>query len=249
VIQLKSLEEIEKIRSAGRILRSALTNAGESTVDGVTTAELDEIVRRTIIEAGAKAAFKGYQGFPGNACISVNEEVVHGIPGNRILHDGDIVSIDIGVYKDDFFADACETFAVGKPSETAGRLMAVTLKSLERGIEQCRPGNRLGDISHAVQIYVEANDFSVVRDLVGHGIGRNLHEDPQVPNFGPAGQGPLLRAGMVLAIEPMVNEGRYDVRTLSDEWTVVTADGKLSAHYEHSVAITEDGPEILTDRI
>lgn len=247
MIRLKSNEDIAAMRVSGEILRRALDAAGEAVKPGVTTAVLDEIVRASIEGDGARAAFKGYHGFPGHACISVNAAVVHGIPGEDVLEEGDLVSIDVGVEKNGFYADACETFAVGEVSDTAAHLMDVTRKSLAKGIEQARPGRRLGDISHAVQVYVEANGYSVVRELVGHGIGRALHEEPQVPNFGPAGQGPELVAGMVLAIEPMVNEGRENVRTLSDDWTVVTADGKLSAHFEHTVAITDDGPVILTD--
>ncbi len=247
MIRLKSKDDIAAMRVSGEILRRALNKAGRAVKPGVTTAELDEIVRDSIEGEGARAAFKGYHGFPGHACISVNAAVVHGIPGEDALDEGDLVSIDVGVEKNGFYADACETFAVGEVSETATHLMDVTRRSLAKGIEQARPGRRLGDISHAVQVFVEAHGYSVVRELVGHGIGRALHEEPQVPNFGPAGQGPELVAGMVLAIEPMVNEGRETVRTLSDDWTVVTADGKLSAHFEHTVAITDDGPVILTD--
>jgi methionyl aminopeptidase len=246
LIRLKSKEDIAAMRSAGTILRRALVAAGEAVAPGVSTSELDVIIRDSIIGDDARPAFKGYHGFPGNACISVNSEVVHGIPGDTVLVEGDLVSIDVGVEKDGFHADSCETFAVGQVSEGAQRLMEVTRKSLALGIAQARPGARLGDISNAVQVYVEASGFSVVRELVGHGIGRDLHEEPQVPNFGPAGQGPKLVVGMVLAIEPMVNEGRARVRTLDDDWTVVTADGKLSAHFEHTVAITEQGPVILT---
>ncbi len=247
MIKLKSREDIEKMRAAGKILRSALDTAGKSIAPGLTTAELDEIVRATIVGAGARPAFKGYLGFPGNSCISLNETVVHGIPGERMIATGDIVSLDVGVELDGFFADSCESFAVDEMDETAARLMSVTRQALAKGIEQCRPGNRLGDISHAIQVFVEANGFSVVRELVGHGIGRALHEDPQVPNFGPPGRGPKLEPGVVLAIEPMVNVGTEAVKTLADEWTVVTADGELSAHYEHTVAIREDGPDILTN--
>jgi len=246
VITLKSSEDIERIRAAGRILRRALTAAGEAVRPGVSTGELDDVIRRLIEEDGARPAFRGYHGFPGNSCISVNEAVVHGIPGERVLVEGDLVSVDIGVELDGYYADACETFPVGEAGEPARKLMSVTRKALDKGIEQCKPGCRLSDISHAVQVHVEANGFSVVRELVGHGIGRSLHEEPQIPNFGPPGQGPLLQPGMVLAIEPMVNEGSEKVRTLGDEWTVVTADGKLSAHFEQTVAITDDGPCILT---
>ena len=234
------------MRAAGKILRLALDTAAGSIEPGMSTRQLDEIVHNTIVSAGARPAFKGYLGFPGSSCISLNEVVVHGIPGERTIEEGDIVSLDIGVELDGFYADSCESIAVGKMAEGATRLMDVTRKALAKGIEQCRPGNRLGDISHAIQVYVEANGFSVVRELVGHGIGRALHEDPQVPNFGPSGRGPRLEPGLVLAIEPMVNAGTETVKTLADEWTVVTADGELSAHYEHTVAIREEGPDILT---
>jgi methionyl aminopeptidase len=246
VIRLKSPGDIEKMRVAGKILRSVLDEAGRKLAPGLKTSELDEIVRKKIEDAGARPAFKGYLGFPGNSCISLNETVVHGIPSERTIVDGDIVSLDIGVELDGFFADSCESFAVGEIDDETVRLLKVTRESLAKGIEQCRPGNRLGDISHAIQVFVEANGFSVVRELVGHGIGRALHEDPQVPNFGPPGRGPKLEPGVVLAIEPMVNAGSEAVKTLADEWTVVTADGKRSAHYEHTVAISEDGPDILT---
>lgn len=246
MIRLKSKADIEAMRVAGSILRRALTSAGAAVRPGVTTAELDELVRESITREGGRPAFKGYHGFPGNACISINEAVVHGIPGPRALAEGDLVSIDVGVEKGGYYADACDTFAVGRISPQAQRLLDVTRESLAAGIAQAQPGHRLGDISHAVQRFVEGEGFSVVRDLVGHGIGWALHEEPQVPNFGHAGQGPELVPGMVLAIEPMVNEGREAVRTLADEWTVVTADGKLSAHFEHTVAITESGPVILT---
>jgi len=246
MIRLKSKADIEAMRMAGTILRRALTSAGAAVRPGLTTAELDELVRASIAGDGARPAFKGYHGFPGHACISVNEAVVHGIPGPRALVEGDLVSIDVGVEKGGYYADACETFAVGRISAQAQRLLDVTRASLAAGIAQAQPGRRLGDISHAVQAYVEGHGFSVVRDLVGHGIGWALHEEPQVPNFGEAGKGPELAVGWVLAIEPMVNEGREAVRTLADEWTVVTADGKLSAHFEHTVAVTEQGPVILT---
>jgi methionyl aminopeptidase len=246
MIRLKSKADIEAMRVAGSILRRALVSAGAAVRPGVTTAELDELVRASIARDGGRPAFKGYHGFPGHACISVNEAVVHGIPGRRLLAEGDLVSIDVGVEKGGFYADACETYPVGRISDQAQRLLDVTRESLAAGIAQAQPGQRLGDISHAVQVCVEGHGFSVVRDLVGHGIGWALHEEPQVPNFGPAGQGPELVPGMVLAIEPMVNEGRDAVRTLPDEWTVVTADGKLSAHFEHTVAVTEHGPVILT---
>ncbi len=246
MITLKSNEQIEKMDESGRILRKALDAAGEVVRPGVSTKELDEIIRGTIEGEGARPAFKGYMGFPANSCISVNEEVVHGIPDGRILKEGDLVSIDVGVEKDGWMADSAMTYTVGMVSEEAARLMDVTLRSLEKGIEQCVPGKHLSDISHAIQVHVEANGFSVVKDLVGHGIGSKLHEEPQIPNFGPPGRGAVLKPGMVFAIEPMVNVGSEKVKTLEDEWTVVTADGKLSAHFEHTVAVTEQGPRILT---
>jgi len=246
VIRLKTVEDLAKMRAAGKILRQALVAAGSAIKPGMTTGELDQLVKDVIESAGARPAFLGYGGFPGNSCISVNEEVVHGIPGERVFREGDIAGVDIGVVLDGFYADACETFAVGAVSDSARRLMQVTREALEKGIAQCVAGKRRGDISHAVQVHVEANGFAVVRELVGHGIGRALHEEPQVPNFGPPGRGPLLQPGMVLAIEPMVNEGSEKVRTLADEWTVVTVDGGLSAHFEQTVAVTPDGPDILT---
>jgi methionyl aminopeptidase len=246
VITIKNAEQIEKMNLAGTILRKALMAAGEAAQPGATTKELDEIVRKTIEAEKARPSFKGYMGFPGNSCISINEAVVHGIPSGRTLEEGDLVSIDVGVEKDGWMADSAATFSVGKISEESARLMDVTLKSLEKGIEHCVPGRHLSDISNAIQVYVEANGFSVVRDLVGHGIGKELHEEPQIPNFGPPGRGPVLKPGMVFAIEPMVNAGSERVITLEDDWTVVTADGKLSAHFEHTVAVTEQGPRILT---
>ncbi|MDP6419096.1 MAG: type I methionyl aminopeptidase [Candidatus Krumholzibacteria bacterium] len=242
----KTPEQIEKMNVAGTVLRRSLNAAGEAMAAGVRTRELDELIRGVIEAAGARPAFKGYMGFPANSCISVNEAVVHGIPDDRKLRDGDLVSIDVGVELDGFMADSARTFLLGDVSPENRRLVEVTRRSLEKGLEQCHPGRRVGDISHAVQITVEAHGFSVVRELVGHGIGENLHEDPQIPNFGPPGRGPVLEAGMVFAIEPMVNAGTDRVRTLKDEWTVVTADGKFSAHEEHTVAITEKGPKILT---
>jgi len=246
VITIKDGDQIERMNAAGTILRKALLAAGDAARPGTSTRELDEIVRKTIEEEKARPAFLGYMGFPASSCISVNEAVVHGIPDDRRLEEGDLVSIDVGVEKDGWMADSAATFSVGGIDEESTRLMDVTLKSLERGIERCVPGSRLSDISHAVQVHVEANGFSVVRDLVGHGIGSKLHEEPQIPNFGPPGRGPVLKPGMVFAIEPMVNAGGEDVKTLDDEWTVVTADGKRSAHFEHTVAVTERGPRILT---
>jgi methionyl aminopeptidase len=212
----------------------------------VTTEELNALVDEYIRSKGAEASFKGYNGYPASICASVNEEVVHGIPGKKVLKEGDIISIDVGAHKGGFHGDAAVTVPVGRIGKEARRLLDVTRSALMKGIEMARPGNHLGDISHAIQREVEEHGYSVVRKLVGHGIGRRMHEDPQVPNYGSAGRGVLLREGMVLAIEPMVNAGGHDVRVLEDDWTVVTADGSLSAHFEHTVAIRNGGPDILT---
>ena len=213
---------------------------------GMTTLELDELARQTIVELGGRPAFKGYRGFPAHICTSVNEEVVHGIPSRRILKTGDIVGIDAGVVVEGYYADAAVTLPVEPISDEARELLQVTQLALEKGIAQARPSGRLSDISHAIQTTVESRGFSVVREFVGHGIGSELHEPPQIPNFGKPGFGPQLQAGMVLAIEPMVNQGVCAVTVLSDGWTAVTKDGKLSAHFEHTVAVTEGDPEILT---
>ena len=214
--------------------------------EGITTEELDRLAEEYIKRHGGIPAFKGYRGYPRSLCVSVNEEVVHGIPGKRKLKEGDIVSLDLGVLMDGYYGDAAITVPVGKVSELAKKLIKVTEEALYRGIEMARPGNRLSDISHAIQTHVEKAGFSVVREFVGHGIGKQLHEEPQVPNFGPPNRGPRLEPGMVLAIEPMVNTGTWEVRILPNGWTVVTADGGLSAHFEHTVAITDNGPEILS---
>jgi len=214
--------------------------------EGITTEELDRLAEEYIKRHGGIPAFKGYRGYPRSLCVSVNEEVVHGIPGKRKLKEGDIVSLDLGVLMDGYYGDAAITVPVGKVSELARKLIKVTEEALYRGIEMARPGNRLSDISHAIQTHVEKAGFSVVREFVGHGIGKQLHEEPQVPNFGPPNRGPRLEPGMVLAIEPMVNTGTWEVRILPNGWTVVTADGGLSAHFEHTVAITDNGPEILS---
>ncbi len=215
--------------------------------EGVTTKHLDDIIRRHIEKCGARPSFLGYGGFPGSACISVNEQVIHGIPSpDIILKEGDIVKIDVGAFKDGFHGDSANTFAVGKISPEAQRLIDVTKESFRLGAAHAVPGGRLGDVGHAIQEHVEAAGFSVVRKYVGHGVGEDLHEDPNVPNYGTPGRGVRLCRGMVIAIEPMVNAGTYDVKELRDGWTVVTRDGKLSAHYEHTVAITDDGPEFLT---
>ncbi|KYH33670.1 type I methionyl aminopeptidase [Neomoorella mulderi] len=246
MIILKSRREIALMREAGRIVARTLAKLKEHIIPGVTTAELDRIAEDYIRDNGAVPAFKGYQGFPASICASVNEEVVHGIPGLKQLAEGDIISIDIGAVKNGYVGDAAVTFPVGAIDAEKQHLLAVTEAALYEGIKQAVVGNRLTDISHAIQTYVEKNGLSVVRDYVGHGIGRAMHEDPQVPNFGSPGYGPRLRAGMVLAIEPMVNAGTYEVYTLANRWTVVTRDKKPSAHFEHTVAVTDNGPEILT---
>jgi methionyl aminopeptidase len=247
MIILKSKREIDIMREANQIVADTHQLLSEELKVGMTTAELDNIADKYIRSRGAVPSFKGYQGFPASICISINEEVVHGIPDDhRIIEDGDIVSIDIGTFFEGFNGDAARTYPVGEVSEVAKKLLEVTEKALLTGIEKALIGNRLFDISHAVQKYVEANGFSVVRDYVGHGIGRKMHEDPQIPNFGPAGKGPKLKNGMTLAIEPMVNVGGFEVETLEDGWTVVTEDRSLSAHFEHTIAITNKGVEILS---
>lgn len=246
MIILKSPQEIDIMRAAGRLTALTIAELKRAIRPGVTTAELDALAEDFITRHGGIPAFKGYQGFPGSICASVNDEVVHGIPGLRQVKSGDIISIDIGAIVDGYVGDAAFTAPVGEVSEEALELMRVTEEALYRGIAEARPGRRLSDISHAIQVHVEKAGFSVVRDYVGHGIGTKMHEDPPVPNYGPPGRGPRLQVGMVLAIEPMVNRGTYEVRVLPNGWTVVTADGSLSAHFEHTVAITESGPEILT---
>lgn len=246
MIYIKTEEEIKKIRESCRIAYRTVMMLGKYIEPGIKTSELDKIAEDFILKNGARPAFKGYRGYPATICASINEEVVHGIPGNRKLKEGDIISIDIGTYKNGYYGDVAFTFPVGEVDDEKKKLMDVTRESLYRGIEKAVPGNRLSDIGHAVQSYVEANGFSVVRSLVGHGIGKNLHESPEVPNYGVPGMGPELKPGICLAIEPMVNAGVYEVYTLDDGWTVVTLDGKPSAHFEHTVAITEDGPVILT---
>lgn len=246
MIITKSPGELAIMREAGRITATALRVVAAAMRPGVTTGELDAMAEETIRGAGAAPAFLGYHGFPATLCTSVDDQVVHGIPGSRVLREGEILSVDCGAIVDGYYGDSAMTFSVGTVSATARRLMDVTLQSLEAGIARCRPGMRLYDISAAVQAVAEEAGFSVVREYVGHGIGRAMHEDPQVPNYGKAGSGPTLKPGMVLAIEPMINAGRADVRSLDDGWTVVTADGSLSAHFEHTVAITESGPVVLT---
>ena len=239
-------EKVEGVRAAAQIVARTLREVGRAIRPGVTTAELDRIAEKVIRDHGARPAFKGYRGFPASICPSVNEEVVHGIPGPRALVEGDIVGVDVGAELHGWYGDAARTFAVGDVSDEASRLMRVTEEALHLGLRQARAGNRVGDISHAVQSHVERHGFSVVRDLVGHGIGSEMHEEPSVPNYGPAGKGPKLLVGMLLAIEPMVNAGGFAVVTRSDGWTVATKDGRLSAHFEHTVAVGPDGPEILS---
>lgn len=246
MITTKSKHELEIMREAGKIVAMAHAAVKKLIAPGITTRELDAEVEKVILQAGATPSFKGYQGFPAAICASVNEELVHGIPGSKKLHDGDIISVDIGAYYKGYHGDSANTFAVGKISIEAQKLLEVTEASLFEGIKMAKSGNHLSDISHAVQVYVEAKEMSIVRDYVGHGIGREMHEPPQVPNYGLPGRGIRLRPGHVLAIEPMVNLGGPDVRTLADNWTVITEDGSLCAHFEHTVAITEEGPEILT---
>jgi methionyl aminopeptidase len=247
MITLKSEREIAQMRVACQVVGRILDEMCRMAVPGITTGELDRYAESRCKELGVKPAFKGYHGFPATVCISVNDEVVHGIPSKkRVLKAGDIVGLDFGVQKDGWFGDSARTVAVGKISPEAERLLAATAESLRLGITQCREGNRLFDIGHAVQNFVEPLGFSVVREFVGHGIGKALHEDPQVPNYGPKGKGLALKVGMVLAIEPMINAGSHEVRVLEDGWTAVTLDRSLSAHFEHTVAITPRGPEVLT---
>lgn len=247
MVILKTAREIALMREAGRISQRALREAGRAIEPGVSTLELDSIVRGYIEKQGATPSFLGYGGFPASACISVNNVVIHGIPGKQqILKEGDIVSIDVGAKLDGYHGDNAWTFPCGKVSREAQSLMDATRDALFEGIRQAVAGNRTGDIGHAVQSYVEARSYSVVRDFVGHGVGAKLHEDPSVPNYGTPGRGVRLLPGMVIAIEPMVNQGTHRVRVLDDKWTTVTADGKLSAHFEHTIAITPHGPVILT---
>jgi methionyl aminopeptidase len=246
VIVRKSPEEIEKMAAAGDILVRTMRLMESKLREGVTTADLDAAAEKFIRSQGATPAFKGYRGFPGSICTSPNSMVVHGIPGPYAVDRGDILSIDIGVIKDGWVADAARTFGVGQVTPVAGKLLDVTKQSLFDAVEQVRPGNRLGDVSHAVQQRVESEGLSVVRSLVGHGIGRSMHEDPQVPNFGEPGRGIVLEEGMVLAVEPMVNAGRHQVRMGDDGWAIYAQDGSLAAHFEFTIAVTADGPRILT---
>lgn len=246
MIILKSPEQIARMKEAGLIVWQVHQELAKAVQPGVTTRELDQLAESLIRKAGGEPTFKGYHGYPASICASINDEVVHGIPSDRTLKEGDIVAIDLGVTYKGWVGDSAYTHPVGQVSADTARLLDVTRIALEKGIAQCYPGNRLGDMGHAIQAYVEAHGFNVVRDFVGHGIGAKMHEDPQVPNFGRPGTGVKLRPGMVLAIEPMVNAGTWEVRVLDDEWTVVTEDRQYSAHFEHTVAITEDGPVILT---
>jgi len=246
VIQLKTPDEIDRIAAAGRILARCHEILRAKARPGVTTAELDDAAERFIRSQGAEPVFKGYRGFPGSICASPNSMVVHGIPDAYELKRGDILSIDIGVVLDGWVADAAVTHAIGAPTPTAAKLLATTRAALFDAVEQVRPGNRLGDVSHAVQTHVEAAGLSVVRSLVGHGIGRSMHEEPQIPNYGPPGKGVVLEEGMVLAIEPMVTAGRHMVRMGDDGWAIYSQDGSLAAHFEFTVAITAQGPRILT---
>jgi len=249
VIVCRSAAELERMHRAGRLVGEVLLALAAKVAPGVTTAELDVIAEEKIVAAGAVPAFKGYHGYPASICASINEEVIHGIPsGRRALNEGDVISIDVGVSLDGYYGDSAITLPVGRISEDAAKLLQVTEESLYKAIERARPGARVSDISHAVQQHVEAHGFSVVREFVGHGIGQRMHEEPQVPNYGEPGRGPRLAEGMVLAIEPMVNAGKAAVKVLSDGWTAVTKDSSLSAHFEHTVAITSAEPWILTAR-
>ncbi len=246
MVILKAPWEIERLRVSNQVVARALDALARAVKPGITTRELDRMAENRLRREGAVPAFKGYKGYPFALCASVNEEVVHGMPSNRALREGDIVSLDLGAIVDGYYGDGAVTVPVGSIPAAAEHLLRVTLDALERGVKAAQRGARLGDISHAVQAHVERHGYSVVRTFVGHGIGKQLHEEPQIPNFGPPGRGPLLLPGMVLAIEPMVNAGGPEVEILADRWTAVTADRSLSAHFEHTVAITENGPEVLT---
>ena len=247
MIIIKSDSDIEKMRVSGRLTAETLNYIADFVQPGITTAELDNKIETFIVNNGGRPAFKGLYGFPAAACISVNEEVVHGIPGKRALKEGDIVSIDLGVEIDGFYGDSAYTFPVGKIAPEIEKLLSVTQAALYKGLEKAVEQNRLGDISNAVEMEIRPHGYGIVRDLVGHGIGMKLHEDPQIPNVGRAGEGPKLRKNMVFAIEPMVNLGTYRIKTLSDGWTVVTADNRWSAHFEHTVVVGDEEPEILTE--
>ena len=249
MIRLKNQREIELMRRAGKITAAARALAGEMVKPGVTTREIDKAVHDFILSQGATPTFLGYSGYPASVCISVNEVVIHGIPGDRVIKDGDIVSIDVGATKDGYVGDCAATFVAGSCDEESRKLIDVTRQSFFEGIKYARPGYRVSDISHAVQTYAEENGFSVVREFVGHGVGRQMHEEPEVPNFGKPGHGPRLVAGMTIAVEPMINAGVYGVKILKDGWTVVTIDGKRSAHYENTILITNGDPIILTPEV
>ncbi|MEN2994484.1 MAG: type I methionyl aminopeptidase [Thermodesulfovibrio sp.] len=247
MIILKSPQELKKMRKSCQIVAKVIQELKNYIKEGLTTKQIEQFVENLIIKMGGIPAFKGYRGYPASACISINEQVVHGIPSEKVfIKEGDIVSVDVGVLCESFYGDAAYTYPVGKISEEAERLLRVTEEALYKGIAEAVQGKRVGDISHAIQTHVERNGFSVVRAFVGHGIGRSLHEEPPVPNFGSKGVGPVLKKGMTLAIEPMVNAGTHEVKILSDGWTAVTKDGSLSAHFEHTIVITEGEPEILT---
>lgn len=246
MIICKTPREIEIMREAGRIVALTHEELKKHILPGITTKELDVIAEQFIRKQGAIPSFKGYNGFRGSICASVNDELVHGIPGDRVLKNGDVISIDIGAKYNGYHGDSAWTYPVGEIDENTKRLLEVTEESLYLGLKEAKPGERLSNISHAIQTYVEANGFSIVREYVGHGVGQDLHEDPQIPHYGPPNKGPRLKPGMVLAIEPMVNAGSRYVKTLADDWTVVTVDGRRCAHFEHTVAITETGYEILT---
>ena len=248
MITIKSAREIELMRVSGKITAKTLTMLMKRARPGMTTAEIDKLAEESIRSMGGVPTFLGYNGYRHSICLSVNDEVVHGIPGPRVLQEGDILSLDLGTTYEGYVSDSAVTVAVGNVSEAAKRLMRVTQECLMLGIAQMQKGNRLSDIGHAVQHHAESHGYGVVRALVGHGVGTKMHEEPQVPNFGAPGQGVILKPGLVLAIEPMITEGTYEVETLQDGWTVVTADGKLAAHFEHTIALTEDGPRILTLR-
>lgn len=246
MIVIKSSKEIELMQESGRIVALVHETIKKAIKPGVTTGELDKIAEKVITENGAVPSFKGYHGFPGSICTSINEQVIHGIPGDIKLSEGDIISVDVGAFKNGYHADAARTHPVGNVSEAAANLIKVTEESFFEGLKYCRKGYRLSDVSHAIQKYSEDKGYGVVRDFVGHGVGRQLHEDPPIPNYGSPGRGPRLESGMVLAIEPMINQGDHRVKVLDDDWTVVTLDGLWSAHYEHTVVITEDEPLLLT---
>ncbi len=246
MIKLKSAREIALMRDAGKIVATVLQEMDRAIEVGITTAMLNKIAEKLIRRHKGEPAFLGYNNYPASICTSINEEVVHGIPGLRRLKEGDIISIDVGVRLKNYYGDAAATFAVGKVTAQASKLMEVTKVSLQKAIETMQAGKRLSDLSHAVQTHAEQYHFAVVRNYVGHGIGQEMHEEPQVPNFGSPGRGPVLQPGLVLAIEPMINVGTWEVKVLKDQWTVVTADGELSAHFEHTIALTENGPEVLT---